>query len=461
MTYGELERASARMCMYLRERGVARGDRVCLIVHRSLPMLAGIIGILRAGAAYVPLDGDIVTESTLGAVLQDARPTIILTSKVFEARVAGLAIPSASLEDILVFDASKIEGWHDVYDDADVEPSDAAYIIFTSGTTGRPKGVVVTHQNVTNLLCLSPGNLDIRPGVHVAQLLNVAFDMCAWEILGCLANGGTLHLRGQRRHQWTSVLKTVDVVICTPSILIPHDPADYPNIKIVATAGEPCPQWLADKWASSATFFNCCGPTEVTIVNTMHKHTAYEPLTIGRATPNNTVYVLDEDMRPVDLGATGIMWAGGLGISLGYLNRPELTASRYRPDPFCSVGGVMFNTGDLGRWREDGELDHLGRVDDQVKIKGFRVELDGVTAAMSRADGVQCTSAVLVDGDLWGFYCPDSVPGETVKAAVEAIQPYYAVPTKFVGMHALPVTSNGKIDKRKLLGFAAVHHTTA
>ncbi|KAI0052057.1 AMP-binding protein [Auriscalpium vulgare] len=457
ITYGELEAASGRVCAYLRARGVARGHRVCLVIRRSLPMLAGILGVLRAGASYVPLDGDIITESTLGAVLQDAQPTIILTSKMFEGRVACVPTPSASLEDIISMDT---EG-PDLYDDFEVQTSDAAYIIFTSGTTGRPKGVVVTHQNVTNLLCLSPGNMGIRPGIHVAQLLNVAFDMCAWEILGCLANGGTLHLRGQRRHHWVSVLKAVDVVICTPSILVPHDPADYPNIKFVATAGEPCPQWLADKWAVDAVFYNCCGPTEVTIVNTMHRHIAHQPLTIGRPTPNNTVYVLDEDLRPVPAGATGVMWAGGLGISQGYLNRPDLNATRYRPDPFCSVGGVMFNTGDLGRWTKDGELDHLGRVDDQVKIKGFRVELDGVTAAMSRAADVQCTSAILVDGNLWGFYCPESVPGERVKASVEAVQPYYAVPTKFIALPALPVTSNGKIDKRKLLSIAETLETSS
>ena len=201
-------------------------------------------------------------------------------------------------------------------------------------------------------------------------------------------------------------MKTVDVVVATPSILQSHHPEDYPNLKVVATAGEPCPRSLADRWSVTALFYNCCGPTEVcapstnlyhtstrlysaqqvTIVNTMHLHQPGSPITIGRPTPNNSVYVLDEFLHPVPLGEVGVMWAGGSGISLGYLNRPDLTNTRYKNDPFCSSGyvaiksyssrltyrlfrGMMFNTGDLGRVREDGAIEHFGRIDDQVKVK--------------------------------------------------------------------------------------------
>lgn len=200
--------------------------------------------------------------------------------------------------------------------------------------------MIVSHFNVCNLLCLSPGNLGIRPGTRVAQLLNVAFDMCAWEILGCLMNGNTLHLRGPHRQDWIKILKTVDVVISTPSILAQHGPADYPNIRIVAMAGEPCPQELADRWAQCTTFWNCCGPTETTIVNTMHRHTAGALNTIGSPTPNNSVYVLDSDLRPVPRGEAGIMWAGGNGVCKGYLNLPDLTSGKFVRDPFAPQGCV-------------------------------------------------------------------------------------------------------------------------
>lgn len=265
---------------------------------------------------------------------------------------------------------------------------------------------------------------------------------------------GTLYLRGPRRADWIKVLKTVEVVVATPSILLPHNPKDFPNVRVVATAGEPCPQSLADKWASQATFYNSCGPTEITIVNTMHKHVPNTPLSIGKPTPNNTVYILDEYLRPVPFGVPGVMWAGGKGVSKGYLGLDELTAKRFLPDPYVSDGGQMYNTGDIGKWREDGSLDHLGRVDDQVKIKGFRVELDGVSAAMQSCPEVTGACALLVGDDLVGFYTPSEVAMDGVRDAVTRILPWYSVPTKFISIASLPLTKNGKTDKGELRSIA-------
>ncbi|KAI8968791.1 hypothetical protein BD414DRAFT_541258 [Trametes punicea] len=294
------------------------GVRVCLLVQRSILMVVGIVAVLKAGGAYAPLDGAIVTQSTLEHVLTDSGAKVVLTMKDYVHRV--------------------------------------------SGTTGKPKGVEVMHGNVTNLVCLAPGNVEMRPGRRVAQLLNIAFDMAAWEILGSLSNGCTLCVRGKSSKEWRTVMKTVDIVIATPSMMAPHDPADYPNIKVVATAGEPCPLSLAEKWAKSAHYYNCCGPTEVTIVNTMHLHSPGEFLTIGGPVPNTNVYVLDDNMKPVPIGEPGVMWAGGACVSKGYLNLPEKTAERYKLDPFTNDRSYMFNTEDLGRWRENGELEHLGQL---------------------------------------------------------------------------------------------------
>ncbi|EED79822.1 predicted protein [Postia placenta Mad-698-R] len=335
VSYGELDRLSVQLSVRLRAEGVGSGARVCLLIERSIAQTVAIMAVLRAGAT---------SESSYAGSL------------------------SASLASF-----------------------DNAYIIYTSGTTGRPKGVIVSHFNVCNLLCLSPGNLGIRPGTRVAQLLNVAFDMCAWEILGCLMNGNTLHLRGPHRQDWIKILKTVDVVISTPSILAQHGPADYPNIRIVAMAGEPCPQELADRGALN---------------------------TIGSPTPNNSVYVLDSDLRPVPRGEAGIMWAGGNGVCKGYLNLPDLTSGKFVRDPFAPQGGVMYNTGDIGRLWDDGQLDHLGRVDDQVKIKGFRVELDGVSAAIHACPDVTTACALLVEQDLWAFYAPEHVSASQISCVV-------------------------------------------
>ncbi|KAI0699277.1 nonribosomal peptide synthetase 12 [Cerioporus squamosus] len=442
ITYAELDRQANILANHLRASGIRAGVRVCLLVQRSILMVVGIVAVLKAGGAYVPLDGAIVTQSTLEHVLKDSGAKLVLTMNEYVHRVAGYS--AFCLEDIASLPqvVSKPEDMS--------APTDSIYIIYTSGTTGKPKGVEVMHGNVTNLVCLAPGNIEMRPGRRVSQLLNVAFDMAAWEILGSLSNGCTLCVRGKSSKEWRAVMKTVDVVIATPSMMAPHDPADYPNIKVVATAGEPCPLPLAEKWAQSAHYYNCCGPTEVTIVNTLHLHTAGTFLTIGGPAPNTNVYVLDEDMKPVPVGEPGIMWAGGACVSKGYVNLPDKTSERYKLDPFVNDGSYMFNTGDLGRWRDNGELEHLGRVDDQVKVKGFRVELDGVSAAMQTCATVKNATALLIEGELWGFVTPATVKVEPVIAAASLIQPYYAVPTQFITMDDFPYTSNGKIDKRVL-----------
>ena len=198
-----------------------------------------------------------------------------------------------------------------------VSPHNTCYIIFTSGTTGNPNGVQVTHGNAANLLLTEPGNLGIRPGMKVGQILSIAFDMAAWEILGSLTNGGTLIIRGK---DFMDVVQQVDVVISTPSILSSFDADQCHNVQVVAVAGEPCPRPLADKWSSFSTFYNSCGPTEVTIVNTAEQHTPWKAgLTIGRPTPNNTVYILNENMEPCKIGEVGEMWAGGDCVSTGYI----------------------------------------------------------------------------------------------------------------------------------------------
>ncbi|TFK40788.1 nonribosomal peptide synthetase 12 [Crucibulum laeve] len=444
ITYSELDRQANCLATRLRGMGIKADDRVCLLVERSILMVVGIVAILKAGAAYVPLDGNIVSDSTLVHALKDSGSSVALALQKFAHRVIGT--PTVCLEDAVCNSSSS----HCKKPLDTATSKHGVYVIYTSGTTGTPKGVDVSHGNATNLLCLSPGNLGMRPGVRVSQLLNISFDMAAWETLGSLCNGSTLCLRGKTSKEWRAVMKTVDVVIATPSMLLPHDPSDYPNIKVVAVAGEPCPKALADSWGAGAKFYNSCGPTEITIVNTMHLHKPGEFLSIGKPTPNNNVYVLDEQMEPLPIGEAGVMWAGGAGITRGYVNLPDKTAERYRYDPFTNDGSIMFNTGDLGRWRTDGTLEVLGRIDNQVKIKGFRVELDGVASAMETCLGVQAAIALLIDNELWGFVTPAAATVEDVKIATAKVQAYYAVPSKIIRLAEFPKTTNGKTDRRVL-----------
>lgn len=455
ITYGDLASRARRLAVRLRTLGVRPGDRIPLVVKRSIEMLVGVMAILSCGAQYVPLDGGVVPDTTLKFVLQQSGGSIALCLASTEYRLTsldGVGCKPVVIEEADAELASVQESYpfEDTFVDLAREDL-GCYVIYTSGTTGTPKGVDVKHQNVTNLICLAPGNLGIKPRTRVASVLNISFDMGAWEVLACLCNGGTLVMRGS---DWDQALREVDVLICTPSILAKYNPAMYPSIKVVATAGEPSGQRLADLWATHGTYYNCCGPTETTIVNTMCDHIPGAPLNIGIPTPNNSVYVLDEDMQPVPVGEPGVMWGGGLGITRGYIGLPEVTAAKYKLDPFANDGSMMYNTGDLGRWRADGVLDILGRVDDQVKVKGFRVELDGVSASINGCAGVTRAVALLVGAEIHGFLEPASVDLDELKQQLAAKQPYYARPSKYHLLDTLPETANGKLDKKLLRSMA-------
>ncbi|MGO1050342.1 amino acid adenylation domain-containing protein [Crossiella sp. CA198] len=446
LTYGELDRKADRLAARLVEQGVRPGEHVALVVHRGIPMVVGILATLKAGAAYVPQDARILRPSTLRHILASTRARIVLTQSD-----EPVTVPSGHLGiDIDVIMAEQTEF---TAPRVEVTPDHGCYVLFTSGTTGTPNGVVVTHANVANLLRTEPGDLGIRPGTVVGQILNIAFDLAAWEILGCLVHGGTLLIRGEDIQE---IARRAHVLIATPTILAAIDPADCPRVRTVAVAGEPCPRPLADRWARTTAFYNGCGPTEVTIVNTMQRHhPGAERLTIGTPTPNNTVYILDEHRQPCPIGAVGELWAGGDCVSAGYLANPGLNAERYAPDPFLGDGRMMFRTRDLGRWTPDGELEHLGRTDDQVKIRGFRVELDSVSAVLERVPG--CTRAATVtldDRTLVSFVQPETVdPAAALRAVAEDL-PYYCVPAAVHPLPTLPTTDRGKIDKALLLRIA-------
>lgn len=212
---------------------------------------------------------------------------------------------------------------------------------------------------------------------------------------------------------------------------------------------------LADLWSRHADFHNGSGPTEVTMGNTLDRFVYGRRISIGTPIPNTTLYILDEHLQPVPVGETGLMWCGGSALSRGYLNRPDKTAERFRPDPFLINGcGMMYNTGDLGRFRPDGSVDHLGREDDLVKVNGFRVELDGVSAAMSSCSGIQLAVALMVGKDMWGFITPETAQPEVVRDHTAALNPYYAVPTRYLPLSTIPLTRNGKVDKAALRSLA-------
>lgn len=453
ITYKQLNDKANQLAHELKQQNIVAGNKVGVFTRRSISMLISMLACMKTGAAYVPLDATIAPKSQMNYILSQAEITVVLTSTACLEFIPTLDNGSVIAVDQFFKKQSPINRnlSHLPLRNAESGHRDQiCFVLFTSGTTGKPNGVLVSHGNLCNILMTSPGNLGMKPGAKVSQILNIAFDMSAWEILGCLSNGATLVIREK---SFEETLKQVDIVIATPSVLASIDINAIQPIKVAAVAGEPCPRTLADKWASFCSFFNACGPTETTIINTAQQHhPEKECLSIGTPTPNNTVYILDEELNPLPMGEVGEMWAGGDCVSKGYLVNDELTAKRYRPDPFLGNGAKMFGTRDLGRWTKEGQLEHLGRTDDQVKVRGFRVELDSISSLLeTQADCKRAVTLKLNSRDLIAFVSPKTVDIDSARKQMSQNLPYYCMPTHIVALDSLPLTERGKINKRLLL----------
>lgn len=442
ISYGELDSRAESLARQLADRGIGRGAVVGLFLQRSIAMLVGLLAVLKRGAAYAPQDIGITPPLQLAGIVEAAGIDLILTQSAFSHLLPG------STQYLAIDPVAGHPSPSQPVIKPKVETDDSCFVLFTSGTTGTPNGVRVSHRNICNILLTEPGSLGIGPGDCVGQILNIAFDMAAWEILGCLSHGATLLIRDKNiqatAHQCT-------VLVSTPSILATLSAPDCTRLRTVALAGEPCPQPLAERWARTCALYIGCGPTETTIVNTLSRYPGEGPLSIGRPTPNNTVYLLDENVKPCEIGQAGEMWAGGVGVSQGYLNNSTLNLERYRCDPFLGGDNRMFRTRDIARWTHSGELEYLGRSDDQVKVRGFRVELVAVGAVLERFPG--CTQAVALkvnERELIAFASPGNLDRQLLLQHCRQHLPYYAVPAQLILLDALPLTSRGKIDKQAL-----------
>lgn len=447
ITYGELNKLSNGLAEHLIQLGCEVDSKVGLFVERSIPMLVGLMGVLKAGASYVPQDAKITPIGQLNHIIEVAKIKIILTLSHLRHRIPvskGIVVICID-EFIPLKNATSITkniGRPN-------SPDKCCFILFTSGTTGFPNGVKVSHKNVCNLILTKPGNLGVGVGQKVSQILNISFDMAAWEIFLSLSYGATLVIRGK---SIAEVISKVDIVISTPSVLAGINPYKNKHIKTIAVAGEPCPKALAESWSENCDFYNCCGPTETTIVNTMKlfKKTN-DKINIGKPTPNNTVYILNEKMEPCAIGEIGEMWAGGDGVTHGYIGNKTLTQERYKRDPFLGNKNIIFQTRDLGRWTKNGELEHFGRTDDQVKIKGFRIELDSISSVLESIVGChQAVTLKLDNRNLVTFVRPNNIDLVKAKKTLENYLPYYCIPSLLLSMDEFPKTSRGKIDKKTL-----------
>ncbi|MFD4983089.1 amino acid adenylation domain-containing protein, partial [Streptomyces sp. NPDC058383] len=458
-SYRELDARAARLAGLLHARGVRRGSAVAVALGRSADTVVSLLAVMKAGAAYVPVDPAYPADR-IAYILGDARPALVITTSALRG-----ALPGDGPEQLLL-DETELPA--DGYGVSGLVPLDAAYVIYTSGSTGLPKGVVVSHSGVASMAAAHRRWFGGGDGHRVLQFSSPSFDASMWEILSTLLNGSTLVVAAAERlaagRPLADLLAERRITCATlpPVVLSAMGEARLPASMTLVTAGEACSAELVDRWAPGRTMVNAYGPTESTVCATMSAPLspgAGAP-TIGRPITNTRVYVLDAGLSPVPAGVPGELYLTGAGLARGYHDRAALTAERFVADPYGAPGSRMYRTGDLVSWSADGELEYLGRADDQVKIRGFRIELGEVETRLLTHDDV-AQAAVIVREDRPGdrrlvAYTvaadpsrPTADPAE-LRGHVAAALPDYMVPVAVLTLDRLPVTVNGKLDRRAL-----------
>lgn len=473
LTYAQLQQRVVALTAMLKDQGVKPGDLVALACERNFGMVEAQLAIMRAGAAFVPLDHTYPAER-LRMLLDDVDPKVLLAERALEK-----ALPKHEAR-VIHLDGDRPSGVR-VADHAPLEgPESAAYIMYTSGSTGKPKGVVVPHRAIIRLV-RNQNYAPFGPDAVITQMSNVSFDASTFELWGALLNGGRLVLQPQAKPTLAEVTETmerygVNILFITTglfNVLVDEHVERLKGLKCILTGGEvmSLPHIRkALRVLGPGVLNNIYGPTENTTyscffpINTEADVSKAVP--IGKAIHNTFLYVLDEQQKPVPVGAKGELYCGGEGVALGYWQRPDLTEERFLPDPFRGGAARMYRTGDLVKWLPDGNIEFVGRADDQVKIRGFRIELGEVENAISTYAGVR-DRLVMARKDLPGghqlvaYVLPkDFDPSKDeaqqdafiagLRKHLEEALPKFMLPSFFVALPSFPLNPNGKIDKKLL-----------
>ncbi|MFB2983014.1 amino acid adenylation domain-containing protein [Microseira sp. BLCC-F43] len=466
LTYGELNRRANQLAHHLQALGVKPEVLVGICVERSLLMVVGLLGILKAGGAYMPLDPSYPTER-LNFMLEDANVSVLLTQQQFVERVGSDGVRVVCLDRDALAHASLSQENPSV----PLTPENLAYVIYTSGSTGNPKGVPIAHRGLCNLAIVEIELFDVQPNSRVLQFASFSFDASIWEIVMALGAGATLCLATSESLQPGQPLlrllqeQRITHVNLVPSALAALPTQDLPALQNIVVGGEPCPANLVAQWAVGRRFFNAYGPTESTVCATVaqcFESTLAPP--IGRPINNSQIYILDRYLQPVPIGVPGELHIAGVGLARGYLNRPDLTDAKFIPNPFSNEpGSRLYKTGDLVRYLPDGNIEFKGRIDDQVKMRGNRIELGEIETAICQHPEVrECVVIVRTkesgDKQLVAYVVPNlgamppGVPptASKLRSFLKQKLPDYMVPAAFVVLESLPLSPNGKVDRRVL-----------
>lgn len=465
LTYEEVNRRANQLAHHLRKLGARPDVRISICLERTPEMIVAILAVLKAGAAYVPIDPAYPPERIL-YILEDARPKIMLTeSRSWERLPQGPRHCSA---------VSLDSEWERIVRESQENPAisiderNLVYVLYTSGSTGKPKGVAIEHRSTTSFLYWAQEVLTADDLRVVLASTSICFDISIMELFATLGQGGRLVIAQNilllpelPQHQRDQVTLINTVPSAMRELIAAHSLP--PRARTILLAGEALDSALVESLYSQPQIeqvLNLYGPTEDTIYSTwtrVRKGEARVP--IGRSLANKQAYVLDRHLQPVPVGVTGLIYLGGIGLARGYCNRPDLTAEKFVPNPFSPTPGArLYATGDLGRWSRRGELEYVGRSDHQVKVRGFRIELEEIEAVLGRHENVQqCAVIVRTDSAgqkvLAGYVAALHGPApsaDDLRMYLRDKLPEYMVPSVFVLLPALPLNASGKVDRRAL-----------
>ncbi len=456
LTYAQLDARANQLAHHLQSLGVGPEVVVGLCAERSLDTIVGLLGILKAGGAYLPLDPAYPPER-LAFMLEDAAAPVLLTQSALRERLPAQGARIVRLD----------EHWPAIArrpttaPPNNLHPGNTAYVIYTSGSTGTPKGVMVSHRGIPNLAAAQIDRFAITAEARVLQYASASFDAAISEVVTTLTSGATLVLPADERggDDLTRLIRIQGVTHATLPPAVLGDLNEEQPMRTLVVAGEACAADLAGRWSKGRRMINAYGPTETTVCATMSEPLAgaYAP-PIGTPIWNARTYVLDEGLEPVPAGIVGELYVAGEGLARGYLGRRGLTSERFIADPFGPAGSRMYRTGDLARWRADGVLDFVGRADQQIKLRGLRIEPGEIEAALLHHPSV-AQAAVIARTDGPGgkrlvayvvAAADQTIDPAQLRAHLTSTLPDYMVPSAFVVLDRLPLTPNGKLDRKAL-----------
>ncbi|WP_425437473.1 amino acid adenylation domain-containing protein [Mycobacterium szulgai] len=456
LTYLQLDAAANRLAHRLSSHPIGPSDIVALLFHRCTQAIVSMLAVWKTGATYLPIDPT-HPPTRISFMLNDAAPVALLTTTDLVAELQSYDLPIIDVDDPAIATQPSAEL---AQPRPRPGPEDLAYILYTSGTTGRPKGVAITHHNIAQLIA-GPTSFKPAAGHTTTQCHSYAFDLSVFEVWAPLLNGARLVVipesitRSHTDFHALLVAEKVDMLVQTPTAVTVLPTQGLGSATLVV-GGEACPAEVVDRWADGRVMVNQYGPTETTMYISMSaplKPGSGTP-PIGRPVPGAALFVLDRWLRPVPAGVVGELYAAGAGLGCGYWRRSPLTASRFVACPFGGAGTRMYRTGDLVRWAADGQLHYVGRADEQVKIRGHRIEPTGVATVLAELDGVE--QAVVIaredqpgDKRLVAYLTGTADPG-AIRGRLAKKLPSYMVPAAVVALAALPLTINGKLDTQAL-----------